>query len=80
MITLSVVYYYIYKRKNRDMRIFKIRFMVSVLLIYPILAYYVYSLIVDGRLPGQLRLIPFFVILAMLVLNAIVVYIFDKKK
>jgi hypothetical protein len=80
MISLSLVYYYVYKKKNRDMRIFKIRFMVSALPIYPILAYYVYSLIFYGSLPDQLRLIPFFVILAMLILNAIVVYIFDKKK
>lgn len=80
MISLSLVYYYVYKKKSRDMRIFKIRFMVSALPIYPILAYYVYSLIVDGSLPDQLRLIPFFVIFAMLILNVIVVYIFDKKR
>jgi len=79
MITLSLVYHYVYKKKNRDMRIFKIRFMVSALPIYPILAYYVYSLIVGDGLPHQLRLIPFFIIFAMLFLNASVMYYFDKK-
>ena len=79
MITLSIVYYYVYKKKNRDMRIFKIRFIVSALPIYPVLAYYVYRLLVVRSLPSQLRLIPFFVIFAMLILNATVVYYFDKK-
>ena len=79
MIILSIVYFYIYKKKNRDMRIFKIRFLVSAVPIYPILAYYVYSLIVGDGLPSQLSLIPFFVIFIMLILNASVVYFFDKK-
>ena len=61
------------------MKIFKIRFLVSAVPIYPILAYYVYSLIVGDGLPGQFRLIPLFGIFVMLLLNAIVVYFFDKK-
>ena len=80
MITLSLVYYYVYRKKNRDMKIFKIRFIVSALPIYPILAFYVYSLIINNGLPIQLRFIPFFVIMSMLFLNAIVVHIFDKRK
>ena len=80
MIGLSLVYSYVYKKKNRDMKLLKIRFMVSAVPIYPVLGYYVYSLIVDGNLPGQLKLIPFFVIFVMLILNASVMYIFDKRK
>jgi len=80
MIILSLVYSYVYKKKKRDMRILKIRFMVSAVPIYPILAYYVYSLIVGKGLPNELKLIPFFVIFTMLILNASVVYIFHKRK
>lgn len=79
MIILSIVYFYIYKKKDRDMRIFKIRFLVSALPIYPVLIYYVYSISIGGGLPGELRLIPFFVIFVMLLLNACVVYYYDKK-
>ena len=80
MIALSLIYLYVYRKKNRDMRIMRIRFMVSALPIYPVLGYYVYCLIVDGSLSGQLRFIPFFVIFAMLILNASVIYIIDKRK
>ena len=79
MIVLSIAYFFIYKKKKRDMKIFKIRFLVSAVPIYPILACYVYSLIVGDGLRSQLRLIPFFVIFIMLILNASVVYFFDKK-
>ena len=76
MILLSIVYTYIYKKRNRDMKVLKIRFIVSAVPIYPILAYYVYSLSIGEGLPSELRLLPFFVVFAMLILNAIVVYIF----
>jgi hypothetical protein len=79
MIILSIVYFYIYKKKDRDMRIFKIRFLVSALPIYPVLIYYVYSISIGDGLPGELRLIPLFVIFVMLLLNASVVYYYDKK-
>jgi len=79
MIVLSVVYLIIYKRKKRDMRIFKIRFFVSALPIYPVLGYYVYSLTIGEGLPQELRLLPFFIVFTMLFLNASVVYIYDKK-
>jgi hypothetical protein len=79
MIVLSIVYVIVYKRKKRDMRIFKIRFLVSALPIYPVLAYYVYSLTIGNGLPQELRLLPFFVVFTMLFLNAAVVYIFDNK-
>jgi len=80
MIILSIVYFYIYKKKNRDMRIFKIRFLVSAVPIYPVLIYYVYSISIGDGLPGELRFIPFFIIFVMLILNASVVYYYDKKK
>lgn len=80
MIILSIVYSYVYKKNNRDMRILKIRFLVSAIPIYPILAYYVYSLIIGEGIPNRLRYLPFFVVCTMLFLNASVIYIYDKKK
>ena len=80
MILLSIVYFHIYKSKNRDMKIFKIRFLVSAIPIYPILAYYVYSLSIGEGLPSEMIFLPFFVVFTMLILNATVVYIFDKRK
>ena len=80
MIVLSVVYLYVYKKKKRNMKILKIRFMVSAVPIYPVLLYYVYSLSIGEGLQSELKLIPFFVVFAMLILNASVVYIFDKRK
>ena len=79
MIILSIIYYYVYKKKKRDTKIFKIRFLVSAVPIYPVLIYYVYSLSIDKGLPRELRLLPFFVVFTMLILNASVVYIYDNK-
>jgi len=59
--------------------LFKIRFLVSAVPIYPVLIYYVYSLSVGEGLPKELKLLPFFVVFTMLILNASVVYIYDKK-
>lgn len=79
MILLSIVYYYVYKHKKRNMKILKIRFLVSAVPIYPILAYCVYCLSSGEGLPRELRILPVFVVFTMLMLNAIVVYVFDRK-
>jgi LPXTG-motif cell wall-anchored protein len=79
MIILSIAYFYVYKKKNKDNRIFKIRFLVSAVPIYPVLIYYVYSISIGNGLAGKLRFIPFFVIFLMIILNASVVYYYDKK-
>jgi hypothetical protein len=79
MITLSVIYYFIYKKKKRDMKLFKIRFFVSAIPLYPVLAYYVYCLVVGIGLPNNLRYLPFFIIFTLLFLNALVVYIYGEK-
>jgi len=78
MIILTLVYFYIYKKNNRDMKIFKIRFLVSAVPIYPVLIYYVYSISFGYGIPSELRLIPFFIVFAMLFLNTLVVYILDR--
>jgi hypothetical protein len=77
MIVISIVYFYDYKKKNRNMKILKIRFIVSTILIYPILAFYVYNLIIHKVIPDFFRFLPIFVVFFMLFLNAIVMYIFE---
>ena len=79
MIVLSIIYFFIYKKKKRNMKIFKIRFLVSAVPIYPVLIYYVYSLSIGEGLPSELRLLPFLIGFSMLSLNALVVYIFHRK-
>ena len=80
MIIISFVYTYIYKKKGRDMKTLKIRFVVSAFPIYLIFIYYIYQLTSAQTIPQSLRLLPFFVVLSMLTLNALVVYIIQSKK
>jgi len=79
MIVLSIIYYIVYKKKKRNMKILKIRFFASALPIYPTLALYVYMLINGKQLSGIFRLIPIGIIGIMLLLNAVVVYFYTKK-
>jgi len=79
MIILSIIYFIIYKRQKRNMRILKIRFAVSALPIYPALAFYVYLLLNGKELSGIFRLLPVGIIGTMLLLNAAVVYFYSKK-
>lgn len=79
MIILSIVYYLIYREKKRNMRILKIRFIVSALPIYPALAFYVYMLLNGKEVSGIFRLLPIGIIGAMLLLNAGVVYFYSKR-
>ena len=74
MILLSLIYYIVYRKRQRDLRIFKIRFLVSAIPIYPALAWYVYILLTGTVVTGILRLLPIGIIGTMLLLNALVVY------
>jgi hypothetical protein len=80
MVVLSIIYYFIYTKKKRDMRIFKIRFLVSVVPIYSALFCYVYFLVYGTGLPGIFRFMPIGIIGTMLLLNAGVVLWFSRKK
>ena len=80
MTLISVGYSSIYKRKNRNMRILKIRFLVSVVIAYPFLIYQVYRLSTGCDLPREQQLLPFCFVLSILILNAIVAYISRRKK
>jgi len=74
MILLSIIYYFVYRKNKRDMKIFKMRFFVSAIPIYPALAFYVYMLLSGRQISGVLRLLPIGIIGTMLILNASVVY------
>jgi len=80
MIVLSLVYYLVYRKKKRDMQIFKIRFLVSVIPIYSALAVYVYLMLYGKGIPEIVRFMPIGIIGTMLLLNAGVVYWFSQKK
>ena len=74
MILLSVFYSIIYKKKKRNYKILRIRFIVSAIPIYPMLFYYAYHIILGLSVPAQLRFTPVIVIFSMLFLNAFIVF------
>ena len=79
MIVLSIIYFIVYRQKKRDMKIFKIRFLVSALPIYSALAVYVYVLLYGKGVPGIFRFMPIGIIGTMLLLNAVVVYWYSRR-
>jgi hypothetical protein len=79
MVILSIMYYGVYRKKKRDMRIFKVRFLVSAVPIYPTLVFYVYLVLNGKTLSGGFRLLPVGIIGTMLLLNALVVYWYSRK-
>lgn len=79
MILLSIIYYVVYRKKKRDIRIFKIRFFVSAIPIYPALVFYVYMLLNGKAVSGIFRLLPIGIIGTMLLLNAGVVYFYSRR-
>jgi len=79
MIVLTIIYFIIYRKKKRDIRILKIRFFVSALPIYPALAFYVYILLNGKEVSGVFRLLPIGIIGTMLLLNASVVYFYSRR-
>jgi hypothetical protein len=80
MIVLSIIYYLIYRMKKREMRVLKIRFLVSALPIYPALAFYVYMLLNEKEVSGIFRFLPIGIIGTMLLLNASVVFFYSGRK
>ena len=79
MIVLSIIYYIVYRKKKRDMRILKTRFFVSVVPIYSALVFYVYILLYGNEISGSFRLLPIGIIGTMLLLNASVVYFYSRR-
>lgn len=78
MIILSIIYLVVYRKKKRDMKVLKIRFLVSALPIYPALAFYVFMLLNGKEVSGIFRLLPVGIIGIMLLLNAGVVYYYSR--
>jgi hypothetical protein len=79
MVVLTIVYYTVYRKKKRDMKILKMRFFVSAVPIYSALALYVYLLLYGKQLPSGFRLLPIGIIGTMLLLNAGVVYYYSRR-
>jgi len=79
MIVLSIIYYVVYRKKKRDMKILKIRFFVSAVPIYSALVFYVYILVYGKGISGGFRLLPIGIIGTMLLLNAGVVYFCTRR-
>ena len=78
MTVLSIIYVIVYRKKRRNMRILKFRFLVSVIPIYSALIFYVYILVSGEELFTGFRFLPVGIIGTMLVLNASVVYFFSQ--
>jgi hypothetical protein len=79
MIVLSILYYIIYRKKKRDMKILKTRFVVSAVPIYSALVFYLYLLLTGTGASGNFRLLPIGIIGTMLFLNASVVYMYSRR-
>ena len=79
MTLLVIVYDYIYLRKKRDIKILKIR---SLFLIpfYPVVLYYVYLLSIGYNLSKSESLIFQVFVLVLIILSAIVEYVYRRKK
>lgn len=80
MILISVLYIVVYRRRKRNLKILRIRFLVSGIPIYPTMIYYVYKLVFDGGLPKEQEFLPLFVLLPALFLNGIILLFFDILK
>ncbi|MBN1280814.1 MAG: hypothetical protein JXA00_04110 [Candidatus Thermoplasmatota archaeon] len=80
MSVLSVLYFIVYKRRKRDMNLFKKRFYVSALPIYAALIFYGYNLVNAKEVSGLFRLLPIGIVGTMLLLNAGVVYWYTHKR
>lgn len=80
MTSLSFIYVYIYRKRKRSRRILKIRFFASAIPIYSALIYYIYRLVIDKNLPQGQIFLPFFIVIFILFLNAIILYFYEIKK
>jgi len=80
MILISLLYIIVYRRRNRDKKILRIRFLASGIPIYPTMIYYVYKIIIDSGIPKDQKFLPLFVLLPALFINGIILYFFEIRK
>jgi len=80
MILISVLYIIVYRRKNRDKKILRIRFLLSGIPIYPTMIYYIYKIVFESGIPKDQKFLPLYVLLPALFLNGIILYFFEMRK
>ena len=80
MILISVLYIIVYRRKNRDKKILRIRFLVSGIPIYPTMIYYIYKIVFDDGIPKDQKFLPLYILLPALFLNGIILYFYEMRK
>jgi hypothetical protein len=73
-----IVYTYIYKRKNRDMRILKIRFL-FIFPVYPVGLYYHYLINIGYDISIRESLLFYVFLLFLIILSSIVEYLYRKN-
>ncbi len=80
MISISLLYIYFYKKNNRNIKLLRLRFLISGIPIYPMMIYYIFILIVNNELTSGQRFLPLFVLVPSLVLNGSILYIWELRK
>lgn len=80
MILISVLYIIVYRKKNRDKKILRIRFLVSGIPIYPTMIYYIYKIVFNDGIPKDQKFLPLYVLLPALFLNGIILYFYEMRK
>lgn len=80
MILISVLYIFVYRKKKRDKKILRIRFLVSGIPIYPTMIYYIYKIVFDDGIPKNQKFLPLFVLLPALFLNGVILYFYEIRK
>lgn len=80
MILISLLYIYFYKKNNRNIKLLRVRYIISGIPIYPTMIYYIFSLIVNGELSKGQRFLPFFVLFPSLIINGIILYIWEIRR
>ncbi|KYK32742.1 MAG: hypothetical protein AYK22_07035 [Thermoplasmatales archaeon SG8-52-3] len=80
MILISILYLIVYRKKKRDKKILRIRFLASGIPLYPTMIYYFYKLLFSDGLPKEQKLLPLFILLPALFINGIILLLFDIRK
>ncbi len=80
MIVISVLYLLIYRKRKRDKKLLRLRFLASGIPIYPTMIYYIYKIIFNGGLPKEQRFLPLYVLLPALFINGIILFFYEIRK
>ncbi len=80
MILISILYIFVYRKKKRDKKLLRIRFLASGIPLYPTMIYYIYKIVFSDGLPKNQKFLPLFVLLPALFLNGIILYLYEIRK